>query len=128
MDWLLGAYNVADNQGQMLCQIDPQPRGKGVGVTLDLCCQGQFTLLTGIGGEGWVEAAKAYGAVNINTVVIGPGQDVEDIYQEWADIREVGEAGCLLVRPDGYIGWRSMDSAENATELLAAAMNQILAK
>lgn len=99
--------------------------------TLDLCCQGRFTLLTGIGGEGWVEAAKAYGeatGVHIETVVVGPGQDVEDIYQEWADIREVGEDGCLLVRPDGYIGWRAQSAVADPHELIAGVMNQILAR
>ena len=105
--------------------------GSDIVATLDLCCQGRFTLLTGIGGEGWVEAAQAYSAetsLPIETVVVGPGQDVEDIYQEWAEIREVAEDGCLLVRPDGYIGWRSMNSAENATEQLSKAMNKILAR
>ena len=99
--------------------------------TLDLCCQGRFTLLTGIGGEGWVEAAKAYSAatgVAIETIVVGPGRDVEDIYQEWADIREVNEAGCLLVRPDGYIGARWMDASAEATAVFANAMNQILSR
>ena len=99
--------------------------------TLDLCCQGRFTVLTGIGGEGWVEAAEAYSAatgVAIETIVVGPGRDVEDIYQEWADIREVNEAGCLLVRPDGYIGARWMDASNDATNVLAAAMDQILSR
>ena len=53
--------------------------------TLDLCGGGSFTLLTGIGGEGWVKAANAYSAetgVEIKTFVIGPGRDVEDIYSE----------------------------------------------
>ncbi len=105
--------------------------GSDIVATLDLCCQGEFTLFTGIGGEGWVEAANGYSDANgvpINTVVVGPGQDVEDIYQEWAEIREVDEDGCLLVRPDGYICYRSMSAAGNAAELVANAMNQILGK
>jgi len=105
--------------------------GTEILATLDLCCQGRFTLLTGIGGEGWVEAAQAYAkesGVPIAAVVVGPDRDVEDIYQEWPDIREVDEDGCLLVRPDGYIGWRSQSVADNATEELASAMNQILGR
>lgn len=103
--------------------------GTEILATLDLCCQGRFTLLTGIGGEGWVAAAEAYSAETntpIATVTVGPGRDVEDIYQEWADIREVNEDGCLLVRPDGYIGWRSMSASSNAATKLANVMNQIL--
>ena len=103
--------------------------GSDIVATLDLCGQGKFTLLTGIGGEGWVAAAQAYTAasgLSINTVVVGPGQDVEDIYQEWAEIREVDEDGCLLVRPDGYIAFRSQTAAPDASELIANAMSQIL--
>ncbi|MEM7534535.1 MAG: FAD-dependent monooxygenase [Chloroflexota bacterium] len=105
--------------------------GTEILATLDLCCQGRFTLLTGIGGESWVEAAEAYTAatgVPIETVVVGPGRDVEDIYQEWADIREVDEDGCLLVRPDGYVGWRAQSSSDNAGEEIARVMDQILAR
>lgn len=108
--------------------------GKERLATLDLCGKGHFTLLTGIGGEMWVDAAKRYekeggaNGVRINAYVVGPGQDVEDIYQEWPDVREVEEDGCLLVRPDGYIGYRHKTVADNAAELISGAMRQILGK
>ncbi|MEM8856867.1 MAG: FAD-dependent monooxygenase [Chloroflexota bacterium] len=104
---------------------------KNILATLDLCGSGEFTLLTGIGGEGWVEAANTYSAatgVDIKTVVIGPGRDVEDIYQEWADIRDIDEDGCLLVRPDGYVGYRAQSADSSAADFISSAMNQILAK
>jgi maleylacetate reductase len=41
-------------------------------------------------------------------VVIGPGRAVTDLYFDWSRLREVGEDGALLVRPDKHIGWRSM--------------------
>ncbi|MEM9773936.1 MAG: FAD-dependent monooxygenase [Chloroflexota bacterium] len=105
--------------------------GSKIYATMDLCGKGEFTLITGIGGEGWVDAAKAYTAetgVTINTVVVGPDRDVEDIYQEWAEIREVSETGCLLVRPDCYIGFRANAAADDATSQVAKAMNQILGR
>ena len=105
--------------------------GSDIVATLDLCCQGEFTLFAGIGGEGWVDAANAYsdaGGMKINSVVVGPGRDVEDIYQEWAEIREVDEDGCLLVRPDGYIAFRSQSASSDAPKLINDAMEQILGK
>lgn len=105
--------------------------GSNLVATLDLCGDGAFTILTGIGGEGWVEAATAVSeakGIDIQSRVIGPGREYEDIYQEWADIREVGESGCLLVRPDGYIAWRADTAVDNSTERLSEVMTQILGK
>ena len=77
--------------------------------TLDLCGRGHFTLLTGIGGDLWVAAAQAlserYG-LPIRTHVIGPRQAIEDHAGEWSAMREIADAGCLLIRPDHHVAWR----------------------
>ncbi len=97
--------------------------------TLDLCGQGRFTLLTGIGGEAWVEAAKAVAAtrgIEIATVVIGPGRDIADVYGNWDKVREIDDSGCLLVRPDQHVAFRAMKAAADAHRQLAGAFNAIL--
>lgn len=99
--------------------------------TLDLAGKGRFTVLTGIGGEAWVEAANAISAatgMDIAAYVIGPGRDYQDIYGEWPDLRGVGEAGCLLVRPDMFVGWRHAEAPEDALSQLAGALGQLLDK
>lgn len=96
--------------------------------TLDLVGKGRFTLLTGIGGEAWKEAAAEVSArtgVEIACFVIGPGREALDLYDDWARLREVGESGCVLVRPDAHVGWRQAESYDCTTEL-AKAMNVIL--
>jgi 2,4-dichlorophenol 6-monooxygenase len=100
--------------------------------TLDVVGKGRFSLLTGIGGDMWAFAAAAaaerYGiAVDVHR--IGPGCDLTDLYGEWAVMSEINEAGCLLVRPDGYIGWRAADvagTARVAEERLSHALGSIL--
>ena len=45
--------------------------------SLDLVGQGRFTLITSIGGDAWIKAAKPVSAktgVEIATVTIGPGE------------------------------------------------------
>lgn len=37
--------------------------------------------------------------------VIGPGQDLTDLYCDWAKLRSVAENGPVLVRPDKHVGW-----------------------
>jgi len=91
--------------------------------TLDVAGKGRFVVFTGIGGEGWIEAARKAAAVygiSIEGFVIGPGQDLTDLYGEWADAREIGEAGCLLVRPDAHVGWRAAQAGNEENRLMAA--------
>lgn len=98
--------------------------------TLDLVGQGRFTLLTGVGGEGWRAAAEAVEAalgVPVDVVTIGPsGCDAMDIYADWYRISEIEEDGCVLVRPDQHVAWRRRSAEENAPELLTRVMAQVL--
>jgi len=96
--------------------------------TLDVAGKGRFVVLTGIGGEGWIDAAKKASAqyeIAIEAFVIGPGRHLTDLYGEWAEAREIGESGCLLVRPDAHIGWRAAEAGEEEPRLFSA-MAQIL--
>jgi 2,4-dichlorophenol 6-monooxygenase len=100
--------------------------------TLDLTGKGRFTLLTGIGGDGWKLAAaaveKAYG-LPIDVVTIGPqGCDALDIYADWYRQSEVEEDGCVLVRPDMYVAWRANEAATNAGDVLVDVFGQILGR
>lgn len=78
--------------------------------TIDLAGKNVFSLFTGHGGEKWKSAAKVVGdklGIHINTFSIGFGLDYADKYRDWTKRREVDEDGCLLVRPDRYVAWRS---------------------
>ena len=97
--------------------------------TLDIAGHGRFTLFTGIGGEGWVAAAKAVRAktgVDIESFIVGPGRDLLDVFGDWALLREIDEAGCVLVRPDQHVAFRAKEPSVDATQILGEAMNRIL--
>lgn len=97
--------------------------------TLDLAPYGQFTLITGIAGEAWAAAAENVAkdlGVPLRCVIIGPGREVTDLYYDWARLREVAEDGVLLVRPDKFIGWRSMSLPADPETALTAALRQLL--
>jgi 2,4-dichlorophenol 6-monooxygenase len=99
--------------------------------TLDLAPYTRFTLITGIAGEAWADAAVRAGAalgVPLETVIIGPGRRVTDIYYDWARIREVEEDGVLLIRPDKHIGWRSMTLPEDPEGALRDALASLLSR
>ena len=64
-------------------------------------------------------------------VLIGPGCAITDPYGTWAALRETVDAGCLLVRPDGYIGWRAQNAppdAPAAATALQQALSQLLGR
>ncbi|CAN0589999.1 unnamed protein product [Ectocarpus sp. 12 AP-2014] len=97
--------------------------------TLDLVGRGQFTILTGINGEAWVEAAEKVGSalgLDIHAHVIGPRRDIIDHHGDWARAREVNEAGCVLVRPDQHVAWRADDMAENPEVELTRVLSAVL--
>jgi len=102
--------------------------------TLDLAGHGRFTLVTGIGGQPWLDAATELGAglgLDITPVLIGPGQPYEDPYGTWAALREIDDGGVLLVRPDLYVAARHLAAPAapgQARDWLAAALSAILAR
>lgn len=98
---------------------------------MDLAPYTDWTVITGIAGEPWAAAADKVGhefGLPLRTVVIGPGREVTDLYYDWAKLREVDEAGAVLVRPDKHIAWRSMSMPDQPHVALRAAVAQILGR
>ena len=98
--------------------------------THDLSGKGRFTLLTGISGEAWAEAAATVAeklGIELAAHVIGPGREHIDVYEDWARTREVGEDGCVLVRPDAHVAWRSTHLVDDPAASLVQVLTSILA-
>lgn len=98
--------------------------------TLDLCAYDRFTLLTGIDGAAWHDAAlhvTRQTGVRIAPVAVGLGQTNNDVLGAWTRRREVGDQGCLLVRPDRIVAWRCPTAVDDPTAALAGAVRAILA-
>jgi len=99
--------------------------------TLDLTGHGAFTILAGIGGDGWVEAAKVLGKEFGMTIVahkIGPRQQWQDLVGDWANAREIRDSGALLVRPDHHVAWRAEGTVADPEAELRRVLNSILKK
>jgi 2,4-dichlorophenol 6-monooxygenase len=99
--------------------------------TLDLCGHGRFTLLTGLGGEAWLQAAAEVSqdlGLKIVTHVIGPRQTYIDHSGDWARASEIRDSGCLLVRPDQHVCWRSETVSPTPKAELMRVMRTILGR
>jgi len=98
---------------------------------MDLAPYTRFTLITGIAGEAWQDAAAKVAAelgIDLATVVIGPGREVTDLYYDWAKLREIDESGALLVRPDKHIGWRVAALPADPEPVLRQALSRLLGR
>jgi 2,4-dichlorophenol 6-monooxygenase len=97
--------------------------------SLDLLDPQGFTLFTGVGGHSWRASADQI-AQRVNTPitvqVIGERGGLHDPYNDWANRSEVDTTGCVLVRPDGHVAWRSPTTTPDGPQQLSDAINRAL--
>jgi 2,4-dichlorophenol 6-monooxygenase len=88
-----------------------------------------FVLLTGRANSPWADAARAAGAtfgVRIDVVCVADTVPVKDATHAWRNIREVGDDGAVLVRPDQIIAWRAMQAQPRPQAQLEAVLRAVL--
>lgn len=99
--------------------------------TQDIAGKGSFCLLTGHGGDAWKRAADKISqstGIPINSYGIGFGLDYHDVYREWYTRRQVEDDGCVLVRPDRFVAWRSAKMVPDCESKLSRVLDQILSR
>lgn len=98
--------------------------------TLDLATYDRFTLIVGIGGDAWVGAAKSVEqelGIALKVVKIGMSQEENsDVLGKWTQRREVSDSGCILLRPDRFVGWRCNNHPDDPNADLLNAMKEML--
>ncbi|WP_406506110.1 FAD-dependent oxidoreductase [Streptomyces sp. NBC_01602] len=97
--------------------------------TLDVVGKGAFTVLTGLSGGEWEAAAAECGntlGIPLKCVRIG-SENSRDAYGEWRRTSEMAEDGCLLVRPDGHIAWRSSRPSQAGSSAYAELLGALRA-
>src|SRR5262245_459341 len=86
--------------------------------TIDLT-GGSFLLLAGAEGEPWCAAARAaasrFKGLELETYCVGTAL-LRDPDLRFQEAYGLSSAGAVLVRPDGFIAWRSKSSAGDAEE------------
>jgi hypothetical protein len=98
--------------------------------TIDLAGKRVFTVFTGIGGHAWKTASVTVSKelrIIISAYSIGMRQDYEDTYLDWEAVREIEDDGCILVRPDRFVAWRSKTMLPDVEERLTTVLKKILA-
>ncbi len=89
-----------------------------------------MTLIVGINGESWVRAAEKTAAdlgVRLATRPVGYRQLYDDVCGDWWRMSDIADGGCLLVRPDRHIAWRSAQLPDDPAAELRRVLRQVLA-
>ncbi|KAK5048712.1 hypothetical protein LTR84_005804 [Exophiala bonariae] len=121
-------YQPTTHPGAYLPHVWLTRRDKPVS-TLDLVPADTWTLITGIGGSSWLDAAKQVSSdlgFNIATSVIGLGLEVSDPHGDWLRFSEISDGGALLIRPDKYIAWRAREMGKDPLSELRNVFRALL--
>jgi 2-polyprenyl-6-methoxyphenol hydroxylase-like FAD-dependent oxidoreductase len=91
----------------------------------------RFVLLIGARGDAWRDAAGRLASPSRPELVahtIGEGCEFSDPDGAWHVAYGVEADGAVLVRPDGYVGWRARTQDGEPTGTLHAALDGILGR
>jgi 2,4-dichlorophenol 6-monooxygenase len=97
--------------------------------TLDLCAYDRFTLITGVAGTQWKEAAAVVSKaldIEIRAVSVALGQELNDVFGGWTRQRGISDSGCVLVRPDRFVAWRAAEAVDDPISTLQSVMHRVL--
>jgi 2,4-dichlorophenol 6-monooxygenase len=90
---------------------------------------GGFVLITGTDGQAWAEAAAAAAEkTGVAITVAAIGSDYRDIDGSWARLRQIGQDGAILVRPDNHVAWRSPAAVADPAGVLTDALHSVLGR
>ncbi|MEU4732468.1 FAD-dependent monooxygenase [Streptomyces sp. NPDC023588] len=104
---------------------EPEPRS-----TVDLY-ERSFVLLSSE-GTPWRGAALSVAErlkAPLEAYAIGSGPDADLIAEDggnWAEVHGTTKAGAVLVRPDGFVAWRSVEAVTDPETVLHEAMTALL--
>ncbi|MEV4937241.1 FAD-dependent oxidoreductase [Streptomyces zaomyceticus] len=102
--------------------------------SLDLYERSLVLLSSEDGAGGWHTAAARLGqesAVPLDSYRIGEGPDAELVPEngtDWAEAHGVTADGAVLVRPDGFVAWRSEEAPADPGAALREALTAILGR
>jgi 2-polyprenyl-6-methoxyphenol hydroxylase-like FAD-dependent oxidoreductase len=88
-----------------------------------------FVLLAGPGGQAWCDAAGQVAAdLDVPLVAhrVAPDGSLVDRGRSFPEVYGTGDAGAVVVRPDGIVAWRTTATAENSRADLEEIMRRLL--
>jgi putative polyketide hydroxylase len=105
--------------------------GEGAHVsTLDLV-EGRFVLLAGPSGGAWLDAVTAAATsrrAGVRALQVGADVRPDDGEAAWCAANGVDRDGAVVIRPDGFVGWRSGPGDRPSSGLLGRVLDRLLGR
>ncbi len=98
--------------------------------TLDLCGS-DFVLLAGAEGQAWCEAAERAAdrlGIDLEAYCIGGAHEISTRDERWPVACGLTKSGALLIRPDGYVGWRARAALPDPKRVLMGVLARLLCR
>ena len=93
--------------------------------TIDLT--GHYLVLAGPDGTKWIEAARAasarFGGLTLDALRVG--EDIHDPEGRFTQAFGISQDGATLIRPDGFVAWRSQTGSTAAADLAVAMRSSL---
>ncbi|TCO62030.1 FAD-dependent monooxygenase [Actinocrispum wychmicini] len=121
------AANVDGSPGGRVPHVRLARRGERLS-TLDLCGR-DFVLLGGASAHRWADAAAEAGrrlGMRVQAYQIGRGCPLVDLDGNWRQAAGISAEGAVLVRPDGFVAWRSTGRSPIPEQTLHDTLRTIL--
>ncbi len=122
-----GALDLSGQPGTRAPHIWVGHQGRRIS-TLDLF-DTRFVLLAGMDGNAWCHAARegatALG-LPLDAYCVGATGDLIDLDGNWGTTYGVTPSGVVLVRPDGFVGWRTERIERDAKHTLEMVLKHLL--
>jgi aklavinone 12-hydroxylase len=85
-----------------------------------------FLMVAGPDADAWARsAAEVSEKIHVPVVVYRIGYDLIDKENRWTSRYGVSPSGCVLLRPDGYIAWRSRGPQNSQETILEDVLNRV---
>ena len=89
-----------------------------------------FLLITDEDGGEWISATESIAAehnIQIVTAQVGAPPYLRDYEDYWKKVKGVKRGGAVLVRPDNFVAWRSLQQSRNGGQELVCAFENLVA-
>ncbi|MGC5021003.1 FAD-dependent monooxygenase [Micromonospora sp. DT47] len=100
---------------------------EGERITVHDLCHDSFVLLTGATGGAWVSAAgRCAERTGAPLRAYRIGAELADVEGVWESRYGCPADGAVLLRPDGYVAWRSAGPVDGRAEVLTGVLREVL--